>query len=79
MFSDVPYGTIDFVEINNYLEEVFSYVDPHQIAAALGKLYRIGNSWDESVKLDIFYTDDFIFERWKLMELEWHQLKRLPQ
>lgn len=61
LFSDAPYGSIDFKAIDTYLESSFAYVDHlRSIEAGLGKSYFIGDTKDDTLKLDIFYTDDFI-------------------
>ncbi|MFC3356454.1 nucleotidyl transferase AbiEii/AbiGii toxin family protein [Sphingobacterium zeae] len=63
LFSDVPYGSLDFESIDNYLKDTFSYVDHlSNIAPAMGKSYTIGNGKNNSVKLDVFYADPFIQE-----------------
>ncbi len=63
LFSDVPYGSLDFESIDNYLKDTFSYVDHlSNIAPAMGKSYTIGNDKNNSVKLDVFYADPFIQE-----------------
>ncbi|QIH34821.1 nucleotidyl transferase AbiEii/AbiGii toxin family protein [Sphingobacterium puteale] len=63
LFSDVPYGSLDFESIDNYLKDTFSYVDHlSNIAPAMGRSYTIGNDKNNSVKLDVFYTDPFIQE-----------------
>ncbi|MBB1643029.1 nucleotidyl transferase AbiEii/AbiGii toxin family protein [Sphingobacterium sp. UME9] len=63
LFSDVPYGSLDFASIDNYLKDTFSYVDHlSNIAPAMGKSYTIGNDKNNSVKLDVFYADPFIQE-----------------
>lgn len=61
LFSDVEYGSIDFNAIEDFLSNSFNYVDFNSdFIPAFGKSYTIGNNKDESVKLDIFYTDTFI-------------------
>jgi len=63
LFSDVPYGSLDFESIDNYLKDTFSYVDHlSNIAPAMGKSYTIGNDKNNSVKLDVFYSDPFVRE-----------------
>ncbi|WP_293888472.1 MULTISPECIES: nucleotidyl transferase AbiEii/AbiGii toxin family protein [unclassified Sphingobacterium] len=63
LFSDVPYGSLDFESIDNYLKDTFSYVDHlSNIASAMGKSSTIGNDKNNSVKLDVFYADPFIQE-----------------
>lgn len=61
LFSDDSYGSIDFEEIENFLKSNFSYVDGFSdIQPAMGKSYFIGTDKENSVKLDVYYTDDFI-------------------
>ena len=61
LFSDVEYGEIDFDAIQNYLEINFKYIDHlSNIIPGMGKSYLIGEDKDNSLKLDIFYTDKFI-------------------
>jgi len=61
LFSDVPYGSINFEEIENFLKSAFSYVESSSdIPPALGKSYFIGTDKENTVKLDVYYTDDFI-------------------
>lgn len=61
LFSDLDYGTLDFNEIDKYLKSTFPYVDYlSNIAPAMGKSYTIGTNAENTVKLDVFYTDSFI-------------------
>ena len=62
LFTDSAYGSIDFREIEQILKSNFSYVDFHMNETiGLGKSYFIGNNENELVKLDLFYTDPFVF------------------
>ena len=59
MFTDATYGSVDFNRIDTFLRSKFNYVDTNSTDnVGMGKPYFIGNSKDESVKLDIFYTTD---------------------
>nr|WP_314491945.1 nucleotidyl transferase AbiEii/AbiGii toxin family protein [uncultured Chryseobacterium sp.] len=61
LFSDVPYGSINFAEIESFLEANFAYVDGFSdLQPAMGKSYLIGTDKDNTVKIDIYYTDSFI-------------------
>lgn len=61
LFSDIPYGSINFEAIDNYLNANFTYVDHlSNINPGLGKSYFIGHTKEDTLKLDIFYTDNFI-------------------
>lgn len=61
LFTDVVYGSVDFMEIDEYLRKQYEYVDTFETdIVGFGKSYYIGNSKHECVKLDLFYTDSFI-------------------
>jgi hypothetical protein len=61
LFSDAPYDSIDLGTIYKFLCNTFSYVDTNDYkVVGLGKSYYIGNSEEDCVKLDLFYTDKFI-------------------
>ena len=61
LFSYVSYGSIDFKEIENFLKSTFAYVDEFSdLEPAMGKSYLIGLDKDNTVKIDIYYTDTFI-------------------
>ena len=63
LFTDAPYGSIDFSLIHSFLESSFPYLDPGDYKdenIGFGKSYFIGESDKNSVKLDLFYTDGFI-------------------
>lgn len=63
LFSDAPYGSIDFETIDAFLQQTFSYVDANKHnVVGLGKSYFLGKSKDDCVKLDLYYTDTFIQE-----------------
>lgn len=60
LFSDIEYGTLSFNEIEDFLKSNFKYVDFLDVPSAMGKAYFIGENKDNTVKLDIFYTDTYI-------------------
>lgn len=61
LFSDAPYGSIDFAIIENLLTSEFAYTDGFSEGnPAMGKSYFIGTDKNNSVKLDVYYTDTFI-------------------
>jgi len=62
LFTDSEYGSIDFDKLENVLIETFPYVDKTSVGAVgMGKSFFIGNNENELVKLDLFYTDPFVF------------------
>ncbi len=61
MFTDAKYGSVDFNIVDRVLRETFPYVsDPRDGVIAIGTSYFIGDTIDDSVKLDLYYTDTFI-------------------
>ncbi|PIF30197.1 nucleotidyltransferase AbiEii toxin of type IV toxin-antitoxin system [Flavobacterium sp. 9] len=61
LFSDADYGSLDFKAIDDYLRAHYFYVDSMDIRpVGMGKSYYVGRSAEESVKLDLYYTDEFI-------------------
>lgn len=61
LFSDSPYGSIDFEEIAHFLETYFPFVDkPAGRDTNIGCTYFIGADSANNVKLDLFCTDGFI-------------------
>lgn len=63
LFSDAPYDSIDFGSIDAFLRNTFSYVDTVEYkVVGMGKSFYVGNSKDDCIKLDLYYTDRFINE-----------------
>ena len=63
LFTDADYNTINFDRIEAFLREHYLYVDTNDFKLiSFGKSYFIGNSQDNAVKLDLYYTDPFIDE-----------------
>lgn len=61
LFTDNLYDTIDFNEIDIYMRSSFKYVsDKFPGPVAMGCSYLVGDDLENSVKLDLFYTDTFI-------------------
>lgn len=61
LFSDLGYGDIDFDAIDAHLKNSYSYVDSLDTAIiGIGKSYFIGESANDCIKLDLYYTDPFI-------------------
>jgi len=60
LFSDADYGSLDFRAIEIYLKDNFQYVDFLDTISAMGKSYSIGENKENTIKLDLYYTDDYI-------------------
>lgn len=62
LFSDLPYGDIDFGSIDKFLESTFSYTHHlPDLNPSFGKSYTVGMDKDNKIKLDVFYADPFVF------------------
>ena len=76
LFTDADYDSVDFKTIDNYLRKTFNYVYTiHHEIIGMGKPYTIGNSINDCIKLDLFYTDAYIrpckeVERIKMATIE---------
>jgi predicted nucleotidyltransferase component of viral defense system len=61
LFTDKLYGSFDFAAIDNVLEKTFPFTKISYAGNdSFGKSYHIGDSRETSVKLDLYYTDEFI-------------------
>lgn len=61
LFTDSMYDSVDFKAIDDYLRENYEYVDTFETEiVGMGKSYYIGNSKNDCIKLDLFYTDSYI-------------------
>ncbi|AOR28261.1 conserved hypothetical protein (DUF1814) [Formosa sp. Hel1_33_131] len=62
LFTDADYDSIAFSLLETKLTKTFPYVDISPVdLVGMGKSYFIGNNENECVKLDLFYTDPFVF------------------
>ena len=63
--------------IDKFLRKTFKYVsDLAPGTVGMGVSYLVGHSQDESVKLDLFYTDTFIQPALHIGPTDWLLLKR---
>lgn len=61
LFTDAPYDSIDFGKIDSFLRANYRYVDTsNDDIIGFGKSYFVGENENNSIKLDLFYTDEFI-------------------
>lgn len=62
LFTDEAYGSINFLSIEKELKNNFRYVKgDFKADNGMGVPCFIGNSENDAVKLDLFYTDSFVF------------------
>ena len=63
LFTNAKYRSIDFIGIKNFLQNKYTYFNSSSIdIVAFGTYFEVGNSKDDFVKIDLYYTDDFVFE-----------------
>lgn len=61
LFTDAPYGSIDFKTIDQFIENSFDYHKHFSNSnTGIGKSYAIGVDKTNAIRLDVFYTDNFI-------------------
>ena len=62
LFTDAPYGSINFEAISSFLRSTYNYVDTMKYkAVGMGRSYFVGKNKMDCVKLDIFYDEKFIY------------------
>lgn len=62
LFTDADYGSIDFVKLENIIRKNFAYVENSSLGIiGMGTSFFIGDDKNELVKLDLFYTEPFVF------------------
>jgi len=63
LFTAADYGSIDFKEIRSFLEDKYPYCSSRNLDnVGFGTFFEVGNSKEDFVKIDLYYTDEFIFE-----------------
>jgi hypothetical protein len=63
LFTDAEYGSIDFKEIRSFLEYKYPYCSSRNLDnVAFGTYFKVGNSFEDAVKIDLYYADDFVFD-----------------
>jgi hypothetical protein len=61
LFTDSPYGSVDFKKTENFLTTRFPYVTSNEgLPQAMGCSWFVGNNEMDAVKIDAYYTDTFI-------------------
>ena len=61
LFTDAEYGTLNFHKLQDILRREFLYCyGDCGTVVSFGVSYLVGNSKEDCVKLDLFYTDPFV-------------------
>jgi predicted nucleotidyltransferase component of viral defense system len=63
LFTDNEYGSIDFEMIDRFLKSKYPYFDKNSgNIIGQGCSYFIGKNEKDSIKLDLYYTDNFVYK-----------------
>ena len=69
LFTDAPYGSIDFELIESFLKDNFGYVQGNFGGnAGMGKSYLVGSDEESAIKLDVYYSMDPFIQSIKEVE-----------
>jgi predicted nucleotidyltransferase component of viral defense system len=61
LFTDAEYGSIDYKAIREFFELKYHYCTSRNLDnVAFGTYFEVGNSKNDFVKVDLYYTDEFI-------------------
>lgn len=77
MFTDVPYDQFDLKEIDLFIKNNFPYVATSDFDLTVGKAYYVGYEPNHLIKLDLFLTDPFVFEKIELDKIRMVILKEI--
>jgi predicted nucleotidyltransferase component of viral defense system len=63
MFTDADYGSIDFDLIRIFFKNKYAFYSSSPVdIVAFGTYFKVGYSEKDCIKIDLYYTDDFVFE-----------------
>lgn len=61
LFTDAPYGSVNFEALEHFFHTTFPYVSHlANVLPGMGKSYMVGIDRDNAIKIDVYYTDPFI-------------------
>lgn len=60
LFTDAPYGSLNFEAFDDFLRKHYPYVSVPIGPPGIGRSYMVGKQIGNAVKLDLYYTEDFI-------------------
>lgn len=61
LFTDALYGTVDFNAIESSFKVTYPYVYRNKGFMSIGVSFTVGNSENDSVKVDLYYEEPFVF------------------
>lgn len=62
LFTNAPYGSLDFSNLEEYFQENYRYYycSDRSGIVGFGRSYYVGESENENIKVDLFYHDEII-------------------
>ena len=67
LFTDSDYGSVDYNSFYDYFSSKYPFVKYGRLEnVSFGTYFQVGYSLENSVKVDIYYTDNFVFEKVKI-------------
>ena len=67
LFTDSDYGSVDYNLFYDYFSSKYPFVKYGRLEnVSFGTYFQVGYSHENSVKVDIYYTDNFVFEKVKI-------------
>lgn len=62
LFTNVPYGSLDFSYFEKFFRKTYPYYDCIDTTGivGMGRSYYVGNSEDDNIKVDLYYHDEII-------------------
>ncbi len=78
LFTDEEYDSIDFEIIDKLFLDSFKHVKMgYGGNNSMGKSYYVGNNEEDVIKVDLFYTEKFVFPIVKYKEIRLSQLEEI--
>ena len=78
LFSDIDYGIMDVNRITKILEKNFEVTDYYDLmVVGNGRAYKVGKIKEKTIKVDVNYTDKFIFPEIVIDEIRMASLEEI--
>ena len=79
LFTDATYNSVNFYAIDTALKNIFPYVYPPRLPKTIGMglSYIVGNTSHDSFKLDMYYTDSFIYDMLQVENIRMASIKEV--
>lgn len=63
LFTDAEYRSVDLEGIKKFLKNKYTYFNSSSVdVVVFGTYFEVGNSKDDFVKINLYYTDEYVFQ-----------------